>query len=70
MNKRDILGFKRVIEYLDKHQTGAFGIKRLNKFQMMVLHYVGIGEGMEYECMENHEFEELIKVLEEETQNG
>lgn len=65
MNKRDIKGFEKVIKYLDEHQKGAFGIKSLNKFQMMVLKYVGIGEGMEFELMEDYDLKELIKTLNE-----
>jgi len=67
INERDVQGFERVLKYLDENQTGAFGIKNLNKFQMMVLKYVGIGEGMEYESMEEYDLENLLRILKEES---
>ena len=66
MNERDIQGFERVLKYLDKKQTGAFGLKNLYRFQMMVLKYVGVGEGMEYESMEKYDLDNLLKGLREE----
>jgi len=69
MNKKDIQGFQEVMKYLNEKQTGSFGIGRLNRYEMRVLKYVGIGEGMEYETMEDYDYKDLIEVLNNEVQN-
>jgi len=66
MNKRDIEGFKNVLTFLDENQKGAFGIGKLNRYQLSILKYVGIGEGMEYEPVADYEIKELCDVLVEE----
>jgi len=68
MNRRDIRGFQEVIEYLEEKQTMALGIKRLNRFQMQVLKYVGIGESMQYYPMGDYDLKDLIEVLNDEVE--
>ena len=69
LTKEKINNFFEIYDYLEQNQKGAFGIGCLNRFQLMVLKYVGMGEGMEYETAEKYDLkdlkEELYKKVEE-----
>jgi len=68
MNEKDIKGFQEVLRYLKEKQKGSFGIGCLSKFEMVVYKYKGLGEGMDYEIMEDYELKELIKQLNKEVE--
>ena len=69
INKRDIQGFKNILKYLDKNQRGVWGIGGCHLVRMFMLKYVGIGEGMEFEIMEDYDFDELYNALNEVVKN-
>lgn len=63
LSKEQIDSFFEVLNQLRTEQKGIFGLDRGYRFDISVLKYVGIGEGMEYELAEDFELKELKNEL-------
>jgi hypothetical protein len=63
LTKNDIKGFQAVLDYLKENQKGAFGIEKLQRFELCVYQYQGIGEGMDFEVAEEYNIKELVDYL-------
>jgi hypothetical protein len=63
LSKEQIDSFFEVLKQLRTEQKGIFGLDRGYRFDISVLKYVDIGEGMEYELAEDFELKELKNEL-------
>lgn len=63
LTKEQINNFFEVVKQLGQEQKGAFGLLRGRRFDILVLKYVGLGEGLQYETAQDYDLKELKKDL-------